>query len=225
MRQLAFVLGDQLSPANPALAGADAVLMIEAPGEANHVWSHKARIAIFLSAMRHYRDALRERGVAVHYVALGDSELACLEARLAEALARLRPRELVMLEPGEWRLAQSIPVVVAAAGAALHVLDDPHFLCSRSEFARWAAKGGASLRMEFFYREMRRRHRVLLDAAGQPEGGRWNYDAENRKGYPKGGPGDVPAPARFEPDAITREVVAEVNIRFADHPGSLESFA
>jgi deoxyribodipyrimidine photolyase-related protein len=129
-----------------------------------------------------------------------------------------------MLEPGEWRLARSIPAVVAAADAVLHVLDDPHFLCSRAEFERWAAKGGASLRMEFFYREMRRRHRVLLDAGGEPEGGRWNYDTENRKGYPRSGPGEVPAPARFEPDALTREVIDEVKTRFADHPGSLESF-
>ena len=104
--------------------------------------------------------------------------------------------------------------VARDAGVTLHLLDDPHFLCSRADFARWAGRYATGLRMEFFYREMRRRHGVLLDQiaskAGEPEGGRWNYDAENRKGYPKAGPGLIPPPEFFEPDALTRSALADV---------------
>jgi deoxyribodipyrimidine photolyase-related protein len=78
--------------------------------------------------------------------------------------------------------------------------------------------------MEFFYREMRRRHRVLVDAAGEPEGGRWNFDEENRGSFGAGGPGKVPAPVAFPPDAVTREVLALVARRFAKHPGKLDHF-
>jgi deoxyribodipyrimidine photolyase-related protein len=229
LRTLVLVLGDQLSHDSVALQdiepSRDAVLMIEAPGEATHVWSHKARIALFLSAMRHFRDELRARGVTVHYIALGDSECADLPARLREQLARLRPATLRLLEAGEWRLQQDIAAVAADTGVALRVLDDTHFLCSRADFTRWSAKYGKQLRMEFFYREMRRRERVLLDAKGEPEGGQWNFDADNRKAYPKAGPGLIPPAEAFAPDAITREVFAEVMQRFADHPGSLEHFA
>jgi deoxyribodipyrimidine photolyase-related protein len=78
--------------------------------------------------------------------------------------------------------------------------------------------------MEFFYRELRRRHRVLMDG-DQPCGGRWNFDADNREAFDARGPGFLPPPARFEPDDITREVIALVDGRFADHPGSLATFA
>jgi deoxyribodipyrimidine photolyase-related protein len=228
VRNLVLILGDQLSHTSAALRetdpALDAVLMIEAPGEASHVWSHQARIALFLSAMRHFRDELRARGFSVHYVALGDSLLPGLAQRLAEALQKLHPSRLRMLEAGEWRLQQDIAAAVQAAGVPLVTLADDHFLCSRAAFARWAARYGKSLRMEFFYREMRRNHGVLLDKAGEPEGGQWNFDAENRKGYPKAGPGLIPPPEFFAPDALTHEVFADVQTHFGKHPGTLQHF-
>jgi deoxyribodipyrimidine photolyase-related protein len=228
MRNLILVLGDQLSLDNPALAGIDTrldrVLMIEAAGEAAHVWSHRARIAIFLSAMRHFAAELRALGIAVDYVGLddgggGDS----LRGRLAAALEAGRPQRLRVCEPGEYRVATDIAAACADAGVSLAVLPDSHFLCSRDEFADWA-KGRKELRMEFFYREMRRRHKVLMQGS-KPEGDRWNFDAENRAGFPKGGPGELPQPARFAPDDITREVIAVVERRFPGHPGALSHFA
>ncbi len=233
VRTLVLVLGDQLGHDSPALHGLDlqqdAVLMIEAPGEATHVWSHKARIALFLAAMRHFRDELRASGLTVHYVALDDSALATLAQRLSEQLQHHRPALLRRVEAGEWRLQQDIAAAAQEVAVPLRSLDDTHFMCSRADFMRWAGKygksPGSSLRMEFFYREMRRTHRVLLDGDGGPEGGQWNFDAENRKGYPNAGPGLIPPPEFFEPDALTREVFAEVGARFPEHPGSLAHFA
>lgn len=229
LRHLVLVLGDQLSHDNPALDGidpaCDLVLMIEARGEASHVWSHKARIALFLSAMRHFAAELRERGVPVDYVELDDDEEPSLLRRLAAQLDRQQPRVLRVVEPGEWRLEQGLRALAADAGVELQLLDDTHFLCSRADFARWATGYRSSLRMEFFYREQRRRHRVLLDADGRPEGGAWNYDADNRAPFPKAGPGAIPPPAGFAPDAVTQEVFALVERAFPDHPGSLASFA
>ena len=232
--RLVLVLGDQLSHASPAFAdfdpSRDAVLMIEAPGEAEHVWSHRARIAIFLSAMRHFRDELRARGFVVHYVTLEAEEAPSLCERLALALGRLQARRLRVVEAGEWRLQQGIAEVAEAAGVELQWLADDHFFCSRAEFARWAGPMSRRLRMEPFYREMRTRHRVLLDEGGGPLGGRWNFDADNRKGWPKkpagrAGPGLIAPAERFAPDAITCEVIELVERRFATHPGSLDTFA
>ena len=78
--------------------------------------------------------------------------------------------------------------------------------------------------MEFFYREMRKRHGILMEGKA-PIGGQWNFDAENRKGFGVKGPGTVPPPARFAPDRVTQDVIALVRERFAEHPGSLEHFA
>jgi deoxyribodipyrimidine photolyase-related protein len=102
------------------------------------------------------------------------------------------------------------------------VREDRHFLCSDAEFARHA-RGRKQLRMEYFYREMRKRHRVLMDGE-QPAGGEWNYDAENRSGFGAQGPGFVPLPTRFAPDAITQTVIELVNTQFADHPGDLAAY-
>lgn len=226
-RRLALVLGDQLWAGNPALEdfdpAHDRVLMIEAPGESTQVWSHKARIALFLSAMRHFRDELAAQGWPVHYVALADSPLLSFSERFVQALRGLQPEVIVTCEPGEWRVLALVQDAAAACDVPLDVRPDTHFLCNREEFAAWA---GASrqLRMENFYRHMRRRHGILMDGDA-PAGGRWNFDADNRRGYPKQGPGLIPEPLRFEPDAITRGVLAEVEQRFGDHPGSLASFA
>lgn len=226
VRHLVLVLGDQLDHASAAFdgfdPGRDRVLMIEAAGESTLVWSHKARTALFLSAMRHFADALRGRGWTVDYRALGDGDSEDLVDILAARLRDHVPRKMVLVEPGEWRLEQAIRALCERERVALDLRDDLHFMISRTGFADWAKKYRQP-RMEFFYRMMRERHGVLMDG-DEPAGGRWNFDADNRSGFGRKGPGLVPPPLRFEPDAITREVIAEVEVRFADHPGSTADF-
>jgi deoxyribodipyrimidine photolyase-related protein len=226
MRNLILVLGDQLDPKNPALTDIDrkrdSIVMIEAAGEATHVWSHQARITLFLSAMRHYAETLRSRDLPLQYLALDDTAETALTARLGSVIAQCRPEKLIVCEPGEYRLQQDIENLCRESGIALEVRTDSHFLCTREAFATWA-KGRRELRMEFFYREMRRRHEVMMED-GQPAGGRWNFDSDNRAGFAKSGPGPLPQSPQFAPDAITRDVIALVSSRFAQHPGSLAGF-
>jgi deoxyribodipyrimidine photolyase-related protein len=229
--RLRLVLGDQLDPDGPQLRDFDArrdrLVLIEAPGEATHVWSHKARIALFLSAMRHYANHLHGRGLPLTYVTLDEPRLAQtpgLVERLGRVIADSGARELIVVEPGEWRLARDIEQLCARLGVALQAREDSHFLCSRAQFAQWAADR-RELRLEHFYRWMRRRQRVLIDDDGEPEGGRWNFDADNRSAFPKRGPGPIAEPARFEPDAVSRQVLQLVARHFPQHPGSLDGFA
>ena len=226
VRHLVLVLGDQLDHTSAAFEGfdpaRDRVLMIEAAGESTHVWSHKARTALFLSAMRHFADVLRGRGWTVDYRALGDGDSEDLVDILAARLRCHAPCKLVLVEPGEWRLEQAIRALCERERVVLDLRDDLHFMISRAGFADWAKKY-RQLRMEFFYRMMRERHGVLMEG-GEPAGGRWNFDADNRSGFGRKGPGLVPPPLRFEPDAITRDVIADVEARFAGHPGSTDAF-
>ena len=130
----------------------------------------------------------------------------------------------LLLQAGEWRSEQELSAAVKRAGLPLEVRPDRHFLCSPAEF-REHASGRKQLRMEFFYREMRRRHRVLLDEAGEPLGGQWNFDHDNRESFGKNGPPrPLPAPRRFAPDATTRAVLQLVEKRFPRHPGDLSVF-
>jgi deoxyribodipyrimidine photolyase-related protein len=227
MRNLVLVLGDQLNGKSAAFddfnAREDAVWMAEVGEESTHVWSHKARIALFLSAMRHFRDALEARGIIVHYRRLDDrSNKGTFADELAAAVHRLKPRKLRVVRPGEWRVLQSLSETARRSNVELDILPDRHFFATVDAFDRHA-EGRRQLRNEFFYRELRREHRVLM-AGDRPEGGRWNYDRENRQTFGRSGPGDVFQPLGFPPDVTTREVLQLVRRRFADHPGSLDRF-
>jgi deoxyribodipyrimidine photolyase-related protein len=231
VKTLVLVLGDQLDLDATAFDGfdpeQDVVWMAEAQDESTHVWSSKQRIALFLSAMRHFAQALREAGRPLHYRLMDDAGASgsehSLAAKLRSDLAALQPQRVVMTAPGDWRVLQQIKGVVEAAGLTLDLCDDRHFFTTVRDFAAHA-KGRKSLRLEYFYRELRQRHGVLMQD-GQPAGGQWNFDADNRESFGAKGPGLVPARATFEPDALTLEVIALVNARFAQHPGTLESFA
>lgn len=241
-RRLIVVLGDQLDADSTVFEGFDPELdwiwMAEVSGEATHVWNSQCRIAIFLAAMRHFRDRLRERGWPVAYrelsvsgshwsfgdraglgLANGEETLA---SQLALTLERLRPAEVHAVDPGEWRLKDQLQGVAQVAGIAWVTRPDQHFFSSPEDFALHA-RGRKQLRLEFFYRELRQRTGFLMDG-DQPAGGQWNYDAENRASFGKEGPGFVPAPRRFPPDALTRQVLEMVQERFGSHPGSVAAF-
>ncbi len=223
---LRLVLGDQLSPRLSALEGldpaTDRVLMIEAMAEGTYVPHHPQKIALILSAMRHFAAELRQRGIAVDYIRLDDPEnTQSFDGELRRAVARHAPARVVMTEPGEWRVWQMMQDWRGSLGVPVEIRSDDRFLCSRARFADWAA-GRKQLRMEFFYRDMRRLHDLLLDDQGEPVGGQWNFDAENRKSPP---PDLAPPPVhRVAPDAVTQEVLDLVARRFGHHFGSLDGF-
>jgi deoxyribodipyrimidine photolyase-related protein len=108
------------------------------------------------------------------------------------------------------------------AGIPLEVRLDRHFFTTVDDFSEHAS-GRKQLRLEFFYRPLRERFNVLMDN-GEPAGGQWNYDADNRGSFGKSGPEKLRPPRRFKPDALTRTVIDLVSKRFQKHPGSLEQF-
>lgn len=219
------VLGDQLTPEIAALKGADPatsiVLMMEVDEETTYVRHHKAKIAFILSAMRHHAERLRALGWTVDYVRLDDADNAgSFTGELARAVERHVPATIRVTEPGEWRVRAAIDGWADKFDCAVEIVEDNRFACSHAEFDAWA-DDRKQLRMEFFYREMRRKTGLLMDG-DKPEGGQWNYDADNRK--PAHSDLLMPRPIAFRPDDITQEVMAMVADRFADHPGSLDHF-
>jgi deoxyribodipyrimidine photolyase-related protein len=225
-RRLVLVLGDQLDRNGPALAGLDAgqdwVWMCEARAEATQVPSHKARTALFLSGMRHFRDRLLAEGIPVRYRALDRESDPSLGAGLGAELKALRPRRVILTQPGEHRVLAELKGVCDAAGIPLEVCEDTHFICSTGDFAAWAGRR-STLVLEHFYRHLRRRELVLMDG-DEPLGGRWNLDTENRKPLGRRGPGLVPSPLAFPPDQTTRAVMDLVEVQFPRAPGRLDCF-
>jgi deoxyribodipyrimidine photolyase-related protein len=227
VRHLVIVLGDQLDVESSAFDGFDAtqdvVWMAEVAEESTNVWSAKQRTAVFLSAMRHYAAELRERGLPVLYTTLDEANNpGTLATALQQAIAMLQPAGLVLTAPGDWRVLQSLRAVAAQHSLPLDLRDDTHFFSTVREFAAHA-QGRKQLRLEYWYRELRQKHGILMEGRA-PIGGQWNFDADNRESFGKAGPKNVPPPTRFAPDAITQEVMDLVNTRFSSHPGTLHSF-
>ncbi len=225
VRNLIFVLGDQLTPALSSLAGADPgqdrVLMAELHDEATYVRHHQKKIAFIFSAMRHFAEELRTAGWTVDYVKLGAPDNpASFTGQLALSIAEHEPERIVVTEAAEWRVAREIDTWQARFSIPVDILPDDRFLCSPTAFKTWAA-GRKSLRMEYFYRDMRRQTGLLMDG-DQPVGGKWNFDSENRKSASI----DLfmPQPKTFPPDAITKDVLALIAARFGNHFGDLAPF-
>ncbi len=226
LRHLVVILGDQLDRDSTALEGfdpsQDRIWMAEVPAESTHVWSHKARIALFLAAMRRFAEELRGRGWPLQYRHLEEGGAATLGAALGEDLARFGPDAVLLVRPGDFRVRTQLQAACRDAGVPLRERPDGHFLIEPEDFADWA-RGRREFRLEHFYRWMRRRENVLMDG-DQPRGGAWNFDASNRESFGAKGPGWLPAPHRFEPDDATRAVLDLVAARFPDHPGELAEF-
>jgi deoxyribodipyrimidine photolyase-related protein len=219
--RLILILGDQLTTTIASLAdgdrSGDVVLMAEVMAEAQYVPHHKRKIALVFAAMRHFRDELIADGWRVDYVRLDDPENSgTLAGEVRRAMDRHSLSRVVVTEPGEWRLLAEM-----RSWEFAELLPDGRFLADRHGFAAWA-EGRKGLRMEHFYRLMRRKTGLLMEG-DQPAGGRWNFDSDNRK--PAAADLPMPRPPRFAPDAITREVLELVAARFADNFGVLDGFA
>lgn len=227
VRNLVIVLGDQLDEKSSALQDFDTTLdvvwMAEVAEESTHVWSAKQRIVVFLSAMRHFAESLREQGLPLVYTCLDDvGNRGTLALQLNDAITQLQPSGLVLTAPGDWRVLHSLRAVAAQHHLPLDLRDDTHFFSTVREFAAHA-RGRKQLRLEYWYRELRHKHGILMEGK-DPVGGQWNLDADNRESFGKAGPQNVPQPTRCAPDAMTQEVITLVNTHFASHPGTLHSF-
>lgn len=224
MRTLRLVLGDQLSDGLTSLRHAgpdDLVLLAEVMEEASYVPHHKQKLVMVFAAMRRFAQRLTTRGLHVRYVPLNSpTNTHSLTGEVLRVLEQGEFDRVVVTEPGEWRLVRAFEGLTVQAPVPVEIRPDERFICPRPVFEQWA-HGRREFRMEFFYREMRRRTGVLMDG-DQPAGGRWNFDAENRKRLPKG----VRPPDRLliSPGADVRQVMELVEARFADNFGDLARF-
>ena len=198
----ALILGDQLMRDNPALDGAARVVLVESLAGLRRVRTHRRRVHLVLSGMRHLAAELREAG-----------EVEVVEHRGAPSLG-------AALE-GERDVVCAAPNVAGARRGlgrlGVRLVPSNQFLTAPEAFADWAG-GRRRVVMEDFYREQRRRFGVLLTEDGKPEGGRWNYDRENRR--PPSRDLHAPEPWRPAEDAIDEEVRADLDRLDVDLFGS-----
>ncbi len=226
--RLIWILGDQLSHSHPGLrAGAkanDRVVMIESRKRGAHVRYHRKKLVLVYSAMRHFARELATKGWRVDYHYL--EETADFSEAWGRQISGGSGVEVVMAEPHNFFERRAVEALGRKAGFGLSFLPSVQFLVSREDFAEWAARR-KQLRMEDHYRRVRGELEILVDEAGEPEGGQWNFDHDNRetfRAWSKDEGAADPGRLGVEPDGLTRTVMVEVAKNFPDAPGSVEGF-
>jgi deoxyribodipyrimidine photolyase-related protein len=206
---LRLILGDQLNRQHSWLQERQpevGYVLMELRQETDYVRHHSQKVLGFFAAMRRFAAELRQQGHCVHYFTIDDpANTQTIAGNLRQLIAQAGYAQVAYQLPDEYRLDQQLRGLSAELGVPVAAVDTEHFLTQREELATMFA-GKQSYRMETFYRHMRRRWGVMLEADGSPAGGRWNYDVENRKKLPE--QAQVPAPLVFRHDL--RELQATV---------------
>ena len=220
MTTLRIILNNHLSHNISSLNGVtknDIILFIEAKDQYTKPKHHQKKIAFLLSAMRCFAYELQQKSWQVVYVKLNDATNSgnlCLE--ITKAYQKFNCQKAIITMPSNYQLKEDLEKLTIN----LDILEDTSFLATRKFFQNWA-ENKKQPRMEFFYREMRVKHRILMQN-NKPLGGKWNYDQENRK-FPKHQINLPPLP-KIPLNNITQEVLELTKEHFHDHFGDLLPF-
>ena len=223
-RNICVVLGDQLSPKLSSLKNfdksRDEILMMEVKAETQYVKHHPKKIILIFSAMRHFAEEMKNKGFSIQYVKLDDkNNTGSFEKEITRFYKKLNPNKIILTEPSEYRVLSNLQKL--GKKIPLKILQDDRFYCNKNEFEDWFKKQ-SSPRMENFYRWIRKKENILLDKNGNPEGGIWNYDKENRTKFSK----DIRSTSilKFENDQITSDVINLVKNNFSKNFGCPQPF-
>jgi len=222
---LRLLLSDQLSLSISSLEGiklGDTILMCEVMEEATYVRHHPKKIAFLFSAMRHFAKVLEKNGHQVRYVYLDSANNSgTLLGEIQRAALETGTNRLIVTEPSEYRLLKTVQACQNILEIDIEIREDTRFLCSINEFKNWA-HNRKQLRMEYFYREMRKKYFILMEQDKEPCAGKWNFDKENRKSPTK----NLKSPKRIShrKDQITKDTLVLVKQHFSSHFGTLEPF-
>lgn len=221
---LRLILWDHLSPDIATLEGADPkndrILFLETINEASSVNHHVKKLAFLFSSMRHFAEELKEKGFKILYTEIASQEQS-LTSGVLKALKEFPAERIVVTEPGEYRVLKEINSWQKKIKIPVEILPDSRFFFSRDEFGSWA-KGRKKLLMEHFYQQGRKKTGFLMNLKGDPLGGKWNFDEENRN--PLRSKPDIAPPLEIKPDPITKKVLEQVKSLFSKHFGDLLPF-
>ena len=184
MSILRFIFWDQLSISISSLRDIqpkDTVLMCELRDEVTRVKHHPKKIALWFSGMRHFAEELINKGINVRYVDFNDTlNTHNLDQEVKRAVHSLSIKKIIVTEPGEYHYKNTMESWGKSLAVDLEIRTDDRFLCSIEEFKKWSNTKKV-LRMEYFYRNIRKNYNILMEPDGQPTEGLWNYDKDNRQ--------------------------------------------
>ena len=223
MTTTALVFPHQLYAEHPALEDADRVVMVEDTlyfGDPSHPMRfHKQRLWLHRASMKHYATKLERGGHAVEYVEYANERRTL--HRLFERLQGEGTTQLVWCDPTDFLLEKRVTEYAADLGLELTTHENPDFINTRQLNAEYA-DGHKRWFMAEFYKFQRKRLDVLMDG-GEPEGGQWSFDHDNRKKVPKSLLDDLPRLEPLNAGPVEQEARDYVERRFPKNYGNLET--
>ena len=220
------VFGDQLNRQCPVISDLpknSVVLMVEVSSASTMPVSHYQRTLLFLSAMRAFAQELTEYGQRVHYVRITDADNThTFQDEIVRCSRLIGATSISCVRPGSHQALTSVQDAASALQIPFQLHEDSHFFDTPQGFNQWA-DGRKELRLEYYYRELRKKTGILMDSPKEPSGGAWNFDSENRKPW-RGSNSDLPVPVSLPEDQIVAEVRKDLALALPDLPGNQHGF-
>ncbi|MGD8273526.1 MAG: cryptochrome/photolyase family protein, partial [Desulfobacterales bacterium] len=217
-KKLRLILGDQLNENHNWFQKPDKAVtyvLMEIRQETDYVKHHVQKVMAFFAAMRAFAEKLKEKGHAVIYLRLDDSQnQQTIAGNIKQLLKKKQYARFEYLLPDEYRLDVELQEMVKALPVSWEAVDTEHFLTRREDFKDFFV-GKKRYLMESFYRQMRKKHDILMDG-DKPQGGRWNFDVENRRRYDGRVP--IPKPKLFRNDvSALHKMIEKAGVKTFGH--------
>ena len=225
MRNLCVILADQLNQEITSLndfdKDLDEILICELKKNFTDINHHKKKIVYQISCMRHFGIEMDRLGFKINYLKLDNPDNE--NSYTSEIMKLINDKgidKVIVAEPSTYDEMESIKNWQNTIGIDVEIRKNDLFFCDIDEFKAWAEER-KELRLEFFYRMLRRKHNVLMNG-DQPEGGAWNFDKKNRK--PIARKVSIPKTYTCIIDQETQDIINLVNLEFSDHFGGTDNF-
>ena len=219
---LRLILGDQLNVQHRWFTDIDEAtiyVLMEVRQETDYVLHHAQKILAIFAAMRDMARQLRAAGHQVHYITIDDAaNRQSIPSNIDALIAQYHAGAVEYQEPDEWRLDEQLYQHARRSPIPWLMVDSDHFYTTRNQAADMFA-GRKQWLMEFFYRQMRVVHRVLMDDAKKPAGGQWNFDQDNRKPW-RGTPAEPPDARTFHDHSALWQTIVQAGVKSFGNPKS-----
>ena len=208
MKKLRLILGDQLNSKHSWFSENNENItycLFEMRQETDYVIHHIQKVVGFFAAMRNFAQELEEQNYNVIYFNINDKKnTQSLTENLSLLIKENNIEKFEYLAPDEYRLDEQLKVYTSTLKIKKEIFSTEHFYTEKEELATFF-KGKKQFLMENFYRNMRKKHQILV-VNNQPEGGKWNFDASNRKKWN----GDVLIPQEINFDNNVEDITADI---------------
>ena len=220
MKTIRLILGDQLNQNHSWFNTIDndvVYLMAEMRQETDYVKHHIQKVVAFFLAMRNFKKDLSHQGHHFIYLELNDpNNLQDLEKVISQCTIENNAEKFEYQLPDEYRLDQQLLQICTSLEIKSSNIDTEHFYTTRFELKNFY-EGKKQMVMENFYRMMRKKHHIMM-IKDQPEGGKWNFDQNNRKKWT--GQPAIPSEKKFNQDVL--EIIQEVKKANVETFGNIE---